>query len=292
MELLQLKYFCQSAQTQNFSIVAEKNFVPVSSISQSIKRLEKELGVSLFFRTANKVLLSEEGKVFYNYAKKALDSLQNGKDCVKDFSNDKLTGQIRIFCSIKKQTVNSAIFKFSKKYPGVNFTIRHYPDDNCDFDLIISSREPCNYKQKYLIETDSISFVMSDKHPLANKPTLTIEDVKNERFIVGSKNSISQNYLNMIFAQTNATPNIVAMVDTPQDLRTFLVNNFGISLCLSSWKDNYNNGLVYKPIENLAVKSYIYLINNGYTSRATQMFLDSLLSEFSYVTDNNHAPQP
>jgi chromosome segregation protein len=43
MEILQLKYFCDAVQTQNFSKTAKKFLVPPSNISQTIKRLEKEL---------------------------------------------------------------------------------------------------------------------------------------------------------------------------------------------------------------------------------------------------------
>ena len=54
MELLQLRYFCDAAQTQNFSKTAKKYLVPTSNISQSIKRLEKELGCELFEHRGNK----------------------------------------------------------------------------------------------------------------------------------------------------------------------------------------------------------------------------------------------
>ena len=43
MELLQHKYFCDAAETEKFSRTAEKFLVPISNISQSVKRLEKEL---------------------------------------------------------------------------------------------------------------------------------------------------------------------------------------------------------------------------------------------------------
>ena len=43
MELLQLKYFRDAAETENFSATAKNFGVPASDISQSIKRLEKEL---------------------------------------------------------------------------------------------------------------------------------------------------------------------------------------------------------------------------------------------------------
>ena len=48
MEMLQLRYFYDSARTESFSKTAKKYMVPVSSVSASIKRLEKELDTELF----------------------------------------------------------------------------------------------------------------------------------------------------------------------------------------------------------------------------------------------------
>ena len=48
MELLQLRYFFDSAKTESFAKTAEKYMVPASSVSASVKRLEKELGCKLF----------------------------------------------------------------------------------------------------------------------------------------------------------------------------------------------------------------------------------------------------
>lgn len=47
MEFLQLRYFYESAQNENFAKTAEKFMVPASSVSASVKRLEQELGVEL-----------------------------------------------------------------------------------------------------------------------------------------------------------------------------------------------------------------------------------------------------
>ena len=55
MELLQLMYFCDAAEEENFSHTAQKYQVPPSNISQSVKRLEAELGVKLFDRSANRI---------------------------------------------------------------------------------------------------------------------------------------------------------------------------------------------------------------------------------------------
>ena len=64
MELLQLKYFCDAAHTENFSATAKKFGVPTSAVSQSISRLEKELG-SIFFSTTLGEAFAGVGGVFF-----------------------------------------------------------------------------------------------------------------------------------------------------------------------------------------------------------------------------------
>ena len=59
MEFLQLRYFYESAKS--LAKTAEKFMVPASSVSASIKRLEKELGTELFDRSANRIKLNERG---------------------------------------------------------------------------------------------------------------------------------------------------------------------------------------------------------------------------------------
>ena len=82
MELLQLKYFCDAAVSENFSETARKFFVPPSGISQSIGRLERELGCALFLHSGNKIRLNEEGRIFYRSASAALMLLAEGADVI------------------------------------------------------------------------------------------------------------------------------------------------------------------------------------------------------------------
>ena len=53
MELLQLKYFCDAAKTQNLSETARKYNVSTSSVSRTIKRLEDEIDCNFFDHHAN-----------------------------------------------------------------------------------------------------------------------------------------------------------------------------------------------------------------------------------------------
>ena len=62
MEILQLRYFFDSAKTESFAKTAEKYMVPPTSVSASVKRLEIELGCKLFDRSCNRIMLNSNGK--------------------------------------------------------------------------------------------------------------------------------------------------------------------------------------------------------------------------------------
>ena len=135
MELLQLKYFCDSAQNENFSKTAKKYNVPASNISQSIKRLEKELGTPLFTRTANRISLNEQGKQFFTEIQKALSIIKNAKS--KICKTDSATMKIGVFAN--RRVVMKTVEKFQKLYPDINIIISHeWEPKETDFDLIIS----------------------------------------------------------------------------------------------------------------------------------------------------------
>ena len=74
MELTQLQHFVAVASTQNMTHAAETLFISQPAISYSLRKLEKELGVQLFDRTGNSVLLNEQGKLALAYAKDVLEA--------------------------------------------------------------------------------------------------------------------------------------------------------------------------------------------------------------------------
>ena len=71
MNMLQLKYVLEVASSSSMREAATNLYVSQPALSQSIRELEDELGILLFDRTNKGVILTEEGREFVNYAKKA-----------------------------------------------------------------------------------------------------------------------------------------------------------------------------------------------------------------------------
>ncbi|MGN0406526.1 MAG: LysR family transcriptional regulator [Bariatricus sp.] len=87
MNFEQIKSFVSVARTGSYSQAAKERYISQPAISNQIKSLEEELERTLFIRKMKKIVLTEDGKVFYKYANRLLatekdifNSLKNERD--------------------------------------------------------------------------------------------------------------------------------------------------------------------------------------------------------------------
>ena len=64
MNLNDIEYVVKIAETKKFTTSAEELYITQSALSQAIKKLEKELGVTLFARKRSEVILTDAGRLF------------------------------------------------------------------------------------------------------------------------------------------------------------------------------------------------------------------------------------
>ncbi|MBQ4274127.1 MAG: LysR family transcriptional regulator, partial [Clostridia bacterium] len=122
MELLQLKYFTEAAKNENLSATAKKFMVPPSAVSQSIKRLEKEMGCDLFIRQANRIHLSPKGRIFYEKVSKGLQLLNDAKE---ELTDEGTHGTVKLSIFINRRLVMQTVEKFSRQYPEINIVTKY-----------------------------------------------------------------------------------------------------------------------------------------------------------------------
>ena len=98
MELLQLKYFCHAAESENFSKTAEHFDVPTSNISRAVRCLENELGIKLFNRSSNRLKLNYNGQIFLEHIRQSLSALDAGIAAVSE-KDTVPRGELRVLLS-------------------------------------------------------------------------------------------------------------------------------------------------------------------------------------------------
>src|SRR5260221_13436596 len=79
MDLSQLEVFLTVARERRFSRAAEKLFRTQSAVSQTIRKLELEIGEPLFDRSSRERVLTDAGRVLQEYAEKLLNLRQDAQ---------------------------------------------------------------------------------------------------------------------------------------------------------------------------------------------------------------------
>lgn len=118
------KVFYVVAKNKHMTRASEELHISQPAISQSIKKLEDQLGGTLFLRSNKGMELTEEGKMFYEYVKGALELIGNAENEYTSFK-DLSKGEIKVGCSttLTKLILMDALENFHKDYPNININI-------------------------------------------------------------------------------------------------------------------------------------------------------------------------
>ena len=278
MELLQLKYFCDAAKSENFSATAKKFSVPASNISQSVKRLEDELGIQLFTRQANRVILNENGKEFFESINQALLFIENA---TKTISDQKNTGEINICINANRRIVMQTIEKFKMKYPEIHIKTMLFCDPlSEDFDLIID----CNNKnldsfEREILLNEGIGVAINKSNPLS-VGKLDFKKFDTQPFITMSKKSNLHSITESICNDFGFSPNIAVVSDDPFYVRKCVELGLGVAVVpIFSWQGQFADNTVLKTLEGYKRDTFIYTNKNKYRPQCVKNFLTLLKQE-------------
>jgi DNA-binding transcriptional LysR family regulator len=118
------RIFYVVANAGNITKAADELHISQPAVTQSIRKLEGQLGGTLFIRTKRGVNLTEEGKEFYNYIKQAIEFINNAEHKFSQLINLE-TGCIRIGVSatLTKEFLMPYLQTFHKLYPRIEIQI-------------------------------------------------------------------------------------------------------------------------------------------------------------------------
>lgn len=280
MELLQLKYFCDAAKTENFSKTAEKFGVPASCISQAVRRLEKELSVKLFTRSANRIHLNSEGREFFDKVTKGLALIENAVNAAKD---DGSSGEINICVNSNRRVVMQAVKKFQDIYPNVNISTRHMADGYSDaFDLVISrDDDQLHTFEKNLLVTEPLAVAINQNNPIANSTDFNLSMLADQPFICINKQSKLYEMTCSTCRRFGFEPNIILFSDDPFYVRKHVNMNLAVTIApIFSWFGQFDDNVRLFPIDGCTYDTYVYTNPNKYESVCTKNFKKFLTEEF------------
>ncbi len=116
--------FLHVVKHQSFAAAARKLGMTGPALSKQVQSLEDHLGVRLLNRTTRVVTLTEEGALYHDKARKALEDLDEAEKQIQELK-DCPTGILKINApmSFGKRYLTSPIASFAKKYPDVKMEV-------------------------------------------------------------------------------------------------------------------------------------------------------------------------
>ena len=197
------------AKNENITKASEELHISQPAISKAIKNLEDQLGGQLFVRTKRGVILTDEGKEFYNYIRQAVEYINNAENKFTDLINLE-SGCIRIGISatLTKEFLLPYLKKFHALYPKIDIQI--ITDLTADMipklrngliDIIIFNNSGTNFGDDIeVINCKKISdtFVVNKDYIDLTKKELSLKDLNDYPLIMQPKGSNARYFIDNI----------------------------------------------------------------------------------------------
>ena len=197
------------------SISASSNilFISQPAITFQIKKLEEQLGVSLFTRTKHGMILTDEGKVLFEYVKNGIENISNGENALSNLKNlDSGTIRIGVSTTICRYILMPYLERFHEKYPNIDIQINNNISNNLikelrngNLDILMLFSPSTENKDLIITPIKNVQdiFVGNKKYyDLINKSN-NLNDLKSYPLIFPNASSNSRTYLNKYLKDNN-----------------------------------------------------------------------------------------
>ncbi len=298
MNIIQLKYFSAVGEKLNISQTAKELFISQPSLSNSISRLEDELGFKLFIRRKNRLCLTEAGKCYLDYVNSALAQLSNGEKQALQIANQK-NNRIRVSSSL------GIIRKLSSDYIAANPSIqidislddtedlvRKVLSGEADFGLNFGPISNSQLISRVLMEAKYFVSV-SKTHRFASRRTLLMEDLQGELLFCSNLGHTYEALQNM-FAKTKGTYRLLKL-DEQEVLFEAAAKELGDVVCVPMMfdvmpieSDSNINQLLFIPIIDCPDCGKVVVVTkkDGYIRSDAAQFLEYLSAKFFHIKEN------
>lgn len=275
MELLQLKKFCHAAQSGNFTETARAFGVPPSDISQSVRRLERELGAPLFTRRANAVVLNARGEAFAAQVRQALALLDDASAAAADRDD---CGEVHLCVNTNRRIVMETVEQFRRLYPDVSVKTAFFADPtDRSFDLIVSAEDERlhSYARKQLL-SEQMAVAVGQQGPWCGWDGADLAALCDAPFITMGESSSLHGLTLALCREAGFAPRIAVQSDDPYYVRRCVELGLGAAIVpLFSWQGQFSQQVQLHPLP-CCRSTYLYTAPGRYLPRCARTFAQAL----------------
>ena len=296
MDLLQLEHFLAVCEERTFTRAAERVFRTQSAVSQSIKKLEEEIGAALFARDVHDVTLTESGRVLHEYARRMVqlrDEATRQVDALKHLNSGSL--HIASHESAAVYLLPRVLRRYLAKFPGVKVGIsrqrlEEVPSLVLDrqIDIGFVKEKPAFHDLESMeIHKDEMVLIASPLHPLTARHGVRIRDLGAENFVFHHQCSSTEQLILRLFERHETRCRIVAELWSFENVKSFVREEVGLAIVpqITVEQEIQDKVLVKIPVQELDIARRTYMIyrDQGYMSESARQLI-RIIQELNWAS--------
>ncbi|MFA1779976.1 LysR substrate-binding domain-containing protein [Bacillus velezensis] len=292
MELRTIKTFHTIVQSGSFYKAAEILNYSQPTISMRIKQLEQDVGAQLFER-GKKLKLTRAGRLFHERAGQLLAQYEVLDHTLADIRQGQ-AGLIQIGIS---EPTASLIFPavlrgFLNDYPDMSVNVSVDDANTCSRKLLEGAidfavcGEPELILENYFdpFFHDSLNVIVSDRHPLAAKTSINLEDLENECLIFTPANCPIRIQIEQHLQRSIGSRYRKMELTSSMAHQYYVRENIGVSIFTATAHSEPIEGTKVIPIHNLTISPPVGLLTNQKEEHfdcATKDLISRIIGRFS-----------
>lgn len=267
-----LKYFMYVVEEKSISKAAKKAHISQSALSQTIHKLEEDLGCELLKRSNRGVTLTGQGEIVLKHTSHVLNNMNKMVEELKEFDANQNNIIISGTWSLAAYSLPCMMYKLKKKFPEIKFDLvaqqvdeilRDIRDDMSDFGFIDVIPE----------ESDLIfhnigheKIVLIAKSDYKVKEVLTVDELINVELIMCTMSKKTCEHLDDALKEKGKrldNLNVIFSADSLTSVKSSVMNGYGMAFVPyeSIKRELYEKKIKLVDVDNLNLDYDIYLVS-------------------------------
>lgn len=285
MDIANLTAFIAVAETNSFSLAAERLYLTQPAVSKRISSLEQILNIKLFDRIGRIIQLTEAGKALLPYAYQILIEINDASRKLSNLQKE-VTGQLTIATShhIGLHRLPPILRTFTKNYPQVNLDI-HFLDSEKAYEEVLQGRvelaiitlatNTLSPLKATTIWIDQLDFVCSQDNSLSQYQQLNLATLSNYPAIFPGVGTFTHDLIEKCFSKVKLKPLVTMSTNYMETIKMLVSIGFAWSVLPRTMLDQT---LIKLNVSNISLTRQLgYIYHTERTlSKATLKLIDLL----------------
>lgn len=288
MEIRQLEYFQMVSQLNSFTKAAERLHVAQPSVTNAIKKLERELDIQLFDRSQKQIIITPEGEIFLKRAQAILRNINDAITEMREY-HQLNKGSIRLGVPpmIGSYLFPKLYLEFNQAFPQIQLDIveegslltkRMVEAGELDLAIIILSETSALLDFLLLTESQTLVCVSYENH-LSKKKTISFSELHDQSFIMLKEGFFHRDLIFQHCRQHNFYPKIIMSSNQLETIKSLVANNVGITFLMED-VIKQDKEIIGIPLHNpIYIPIGLIWKKNRYLSKASQAFMEFMTSK-------------